>query len=195
MLHKLLVVLLTAENIIWLLPIIRQRTGRYSYFFGYLTISGLVELIVQFTHTTKYINLVAVFFLVLITSCLYIPQQQRKLRISFALLAAVLTILVLQFHSRQVEEVVAMIFCTIIAGLFLRRLIVETIVSYSFSIFTAVLLIYIMSMTIRLFFAITRTNIGTTYFVFSLALEALCGLFFIVFNENNPRLHWEIKSD
>lgn len=192
---KLLIALIKVSNILWLFPIIRQRKGRYSFFFATLSVAGAIETTLVFIHLQNFSNLTNVFVLILIIIFLIAQEQQKQFSLGFILLPVIWIGIILAIHSHKFEGMNMLAFSIVIVGLFLRRLIIETVSNQYFNLFTVVLLSYIMSMALRTFFAITRTDVGINYYLFSILFEMICGLFFIIFTEGNPKLTLRIGSN
>ena len=195
MLIKLFLLLGLISNIVWVFPVYIQRKGRYSAFFTYMAIAALLEIITKYAGFTNYMNFVVVFFLVLLAYSIIYPRPHDKVHYPVLFLGFVLVGLLLLLRNHAIELSCIIIECLIIVGALLRRLIIETTVTHSFSLFTSVLLFNELSMIMRAFFALTRTNVGIKFYVFSLLFEMVCGMFFMVFSEENSRLSIRIKSE
>ncbi len=88
---------------------------------------------------------------------------------------------------------VFLIMHAIILFIFIRKFLLEAVQFRAYGVFLASLVIYELSLTIRLFFAVTGTEIGYSYYIISMILETGVGLFFILFSEDDPRLAIRMK--
>lgn len=178
----------TLTNLVWMLPPITQRKGRYKTFFFILGLAGCIQIICSLQPLRMLQSPVAAITL----SMLFLSFSELRLTLMarvlllFCITAAFITFQLYHYYYGSVGILILLL--ALVLLLVLRRLITEGIRQRAINLFTVALIIYQLSVLLRFFNALTHSSIGLSYYKLSLYLEVALALFFTFFRETNSRL-------
>jgi hypothetical protein len=181
------------ENLLWVFPAFRQIKGRYEAYFVLLAFEGLFSSLIRLYHITNLINFLHVGTSFLLPLCLL--DRNRKSVFDYIYIASAILIIgvIIPEHRISMMMLTLIMLHLFIFTIFLKDFVWETVTNKAFDLYFIMLIIYELSILVRLFYAANGSSMGLYYYVVLTILEIFIGIFFTIFRENNPRLQIQLK--
>ncbi len=180
------------ENFVWLFPALSQRGKRLSFYFYILGGAGFVELIFLLNHRSLFADEIAFFVSALTVYLLFENKRLRKWRYCFIALLLGVTTTAYFKHFGRFELYLFLLSRVVILGVFLKQLISDSLIKQQFNLFLVCLVLYELSIVLRIGFALTQTQVGLYYYLVSMSFETMLGIFFTLFREDSRGIRLKI---
>ncbi len=169
--------------IVWLIPPFRQYRGNYFPFFLILALTDPIALTLNKVFN---INPTVVFFIasfLLLVSVSYTKSTFINiLFISIGLLILLIGLLFMDLFWILIGVIILNLFIIIILT---KNTLLLAANEYNLNIFMTVLIIYEISIVIKLIFFLPQMNYRIDYFYLTTAFQILFGIYFSIFTEND----------
>lgn len=184
--------ILDISTVIWLFPIARNIKGNYRWVFIFLGISDLLFL---FLNQIKGINpnisvLIVDIMIINLFNRKYLNRGYFIQNIGFCLMILLTT----WFFDIGAHETV-LIFDIVIIGKFLKVLFDEILVERHINLFSFLLFLNFLLMTLNTTFIVINPEWGVTYFYSTLIAMMFLALFFTIFSDDSKMLIFNLKED
>ncbi len=189
----LLVLFGNIENLLWVFPAFRQLKGRYEAFFVLLAFEGLISSLIRLYHIPNVINYLQVGTSFLLPLCLFDRNRKSAFDYVYIIISILIMAVIIPEHKIALLVITLIILHLFIFTVFLKDFVWETVTNNSFNLYFVMLIIYELSILVRLFYAANGTSMGLYYYVVLTILEIVIGIFFTIFRENNPKLKIQLK--
>ena len=181
-------ILFFSSIIIWLIPPIRQRKGKYFVFFLILALSDLINLSITLIfnkNLSGFIFSISTFLLII---SLFERTTIIKSRLPIVLILIAILVANVLITEPNFYYTIIIINYFIMAFIILKKFIVTYVDTRIMNIFLVVLLFYLSTTLLKLFNIIIGFADATAFFIITTIVQIAFGLFFSIFRENNKRL-------
>ncbi len=144
-------------------------------------------------HIPNIINYLHVGTSFLLPLCLLERNRKSAFEYVYMIIAILIMALIIPEHKIALVVVTLILLHSFILTVFLKDFVWETVVNKSLDVYFIMLVMYELSILVRLFYAANGTSLGLYYYVILLILEIFIGIFFTIFRENNPKLQIQLK--
>lgn len=179
-------ILAWVENVVWILPVFRQFSGKYRNFFVVMSVTGLITNLISMYGPRYLVNYSEIFMSFVLLISLLSSEQLKSFKYPIILLGAGIVYSLIMNHPMNIEILVMIVLHLLILAVFLRTFIFTAFLNNRFDIFVLVLIMYELSLLIRFFYAATNTSLGQYYYFISTLFEILLGIFFIITKDDSP---------
>ncbi len=190
--------LLVFEDLIWIFPAVRQIRGRLSFYFLSLACAGFIELVGLILprfhihaprHFSPNFN---IFVSILTIYFLFVSEALSKRKYILIALIPIVALMLIPWQSFRSATTILLICRIVIMGVFIKDLMAETAKRSQFSLFLLCLILYELSLVLRMGFGLAGTQVGLMYFYTSMIFETMLGIFFILFREDSRGIKIQI---
>lgn len=181
------------DNLLWVFPAFRQFKGRYESYFVILAIEGLLSSLIRLYHITNLINYLHVGASFILPLCLLDRTRKSVFDYIYILLSIMIIGVIIPEHRIGVMMVTLIMLHLFIFTVFLKDFVWETVTKKTLNVFFIALIVYELSVLVRLFYAANGTSMGLYHYTVLTILEIFIGIFFTIFRENNPKLQFQLK--
>ncbi len=191
---KIMRLLSTVVDIVWIFPFLRQRHSRFRNYFFLICVAAVVSDLMELFHFR--LNFVDYFYL-LISGLTLIAVWKggtfKKKYIQYILVLFV-TAIAFAFRKGELAFVIFLILHVCIILIFLSNFVMESLSSKSINLFLIFIMLYELSLVSKIFMSLIYSVPSLYYYFFTTIFEIMLGILFCFIVESNPWLHIKLKA-
>ena len=189
---RLSLVLLCISMIVWIFPAIRQYRGNFFYYFLILAVTDPVgQLWYFFTGPSSFTYVYCINSLLLYYS---IDLKNQSILGNWVSKLTSLLIIVIALLLNTNYHLIIIVLHIIILFKFIKLISVKLFNENELNLFYLVLILYELTIIVKMSIIIIHTEIGSIFFQITLAFEMLIAVFFMIFREDNSKIIINLKS-
>ena len=178
--------------IVWIFPAIRQYRGNFFYYFLILAATDPVSrLWYFFTAPSSYAYVYCISSLLLYYS---IDLRNIKILDNWVSKLTLLLIFIAALLLNTNYHLIIIVLHIIILFKFIKLISVKLFNENELNLFYLVLILYELTIIVKMSIIIIHTEIGSIFFQITLAFEMLIAVFFMIFREDNSKIIINLKS-
>lgn len=184
---------------IWLLPPLRQYKNYFFYYFVILAFSDVISIAI---HYSLGISVYSFYVTISVLSLLSLLDKEHILRwvwyYSICAVLIIVTSFCLEFNYFSTSyflsnEIIFVFLHSIILTRIIYLFVLNITKAKAFNLFYIVLMLYELSIIVKFLNLLTGLTDVYTYFYITSIFQAIIGLFFSIFREDNRRIIFQFK--
>ena len=187
--------LIAVVNLVWIIPVWRQWSGRFRHYFLVVAAAAVFSLILLILHAARFSQNFLIIFSYLLPFILIRDEKFAKWKYLYLAFSGIIAFSLLYKPGLYTTDYIFIMLHVVVLIRLLKLVMVESSTDNNINLFTLLLIFYELTVILRGIYTINFVRPSILFNVITVTMDVAFGLFFCIFTEENKHLYIKIGSE